>query len=66
MDLGSFSTLGIKKWHFRMPFFWFARHGRALTGASPEHAQVVGNVGILSLKTTEKAIVKNTIAFLYI
>lgn len=29
--------------------FWaiislFARHGRALTGASPEHAQVVGNV----------------------
>ena len=22
----------------------FARHGRALTGASPEHAQVVGNV----------------------
>ncbi len=25
-------------------FFWFARHGRALTGVSPEHAQVVGNV----------------------
>ena len=24
--------------------FWFARHGRALTGVSPEHAQVVGNV----------------------
>ena len=24
--------------------FVFARHGRALTGASPEHAQVVGNV----------------------
>ena len=22
----------------------FARHGRALTGVSPEHAQVVGNV----------------------
>lgn len=22
----------------------FARHGRALTGESPEHAQVVGNV----------------------
>ena len=25
-------------------FFQFARHGRALMGASPEHAQVVGNV----------------------
>ena len=25
-------------------FFMFARHGRALTGASPEHAQVVGSV----------------------
>ena len=25
-------------------FFVFARHGRALTGESPEHAQVVGNV----------------------
>ena len=25
-------------------FFWFARHGRALMGASPEHARVVGNV----------------------
>ena len=25
-------------------FFWFARHGRALTGASPEHAQIVGSV----------------------
>lgn len=24
--------------------FQFARHGRALTGESPEHAQVVGNV----------------------
>ena len=24
--------------------FWFARHGRALTGASPEHAQIVGSV----------------------
>jgi hypothetical protein len=24
--------------------FWFARHGRALTGASPEHDRVVGNV----------------------
>ena len=26
------------------PFFMFARHGRALTGASPEHAQIVGSV----------------------
>ena len=25
-------------------FFMFARHGRALTGVSPEHARVVGNV----------------------
>jgi hypothetical protein len=24
--------------------FLFARHGRALTGESPEHAQIVGNV----------------------
>ena len=23
---------------------WFARHGRALTGVSPEHAQIVGSV----------------------
>ena len=28
----------------RTAFFQFARHGRALMGASPEHAQVVGNV----------------------
>ena len=26
------------------PFVMFARHGRALTGASPEHAQIVGSV----------------------
>ena len=25
-------------------FFVFVRHGRALTGASPEHAQIVGSV----------------------
>ena len=25
-------------------FFQFARHGRALTGVSPEHAQIVGSV----------------------
>ena len=24
--------------------FMFARHGRALTGESPEHAQIVGSV----------------------
>ena len=24
--------------------FWFARHGRALTGVSPEQAQIVGSV----------------------
>lgn len=29
---------------FHTPFSLFARHGRALTGVSPEHAQVVGNV----------------------
>ena len=34
-----------KKWYENIIFFsLFARHGRALTGASPEHAQVVGNV----------------------
>jgi hypothetical protein len=25
-------------------FLLFARHGRALTGESPEHAQIVGSV----------------------
>ena len=25
-------------------FFMFARHGRALAGASPEHARIVGSV----------------------
>ena len=25
-------------------FFMFARHGRALMGESPEHAQIVGSV----------------------
>ena len=33
----------------KSPFFRFARHGRALTGASPEHAQVVGNVAAFGL-----------------
>ena len=27
-----------------LPFSLFAHHGRALTGVSPEHAQIVGNV----------------------
>ena len=30
--------------YFTAPFFEFARHGRALTGVSPEHAQIVGSV----------------------
>ena len=30
--------------HALQVFFMFARHGRALTGASPEHAQIVGSV----------------------
>ena len=51
-------------------FFWFARHGRALTGASPEHAQVVGAVfvgvsvgscvrvgGVFKLYSTEQNLV---------
>ena len=28
----------------RASVFMFARHGRALTGVSPEHAQIVGSV----------------------
>ena len=28
----------------QLAYSLFARHGRALTGVSPEHAQVVGNV----------------------
>jgi hypothetical protein len=27
-----------------MSLFMFARHGRALTGESPEHARIVGSV----------------------
>ncbi len=31
--------------HFiRSDFFKFARHGRSLIGASPEHVQIVGSV----------------------
>ena len=29
---------------FRAAVSLFARHGRALTGVSPEHAQIVGSV----------------------
>ena len=28
----------------QVPFYMFARHGRALTGASPEHVQIVESV----------------------
>ena len=28
----------------RLSFFQFARHGRALTGASPEYARIVGSI----------------------
>ena len=38
-------------WHSKKPrrsqlrgFSMFARHGRTLTGESPEHAQIVGSV----------------------
>ena len=34
----------MKKDTKEVSFFMFARHGRALTGASPEHAQIVGSV----------------------
>lgn len=30
--------------HFASLFFRFARHGRGLTGESPEYAQIVGSV----------------------
>ena len=33
-----------KLWYAFVALFWYARHGRALTGESPEHAQVVGSV----------------------
>lgn len=42
--LGSSNIEMGKKWYENIIFSLFARHGRALTGASPEHAQVVGNV----------------------
>lgn len=29
---------------YGVPFSLFARHGRALTGVSPEHTQIVGSV----------------------
>lgn len=37
--------IGIPLFHVRLAaHVSFARHGRALAGESPEHAQVVGNV----------------------
>ena len=30
--------------HYVQLFYLFARHGRALMGESPEHAQIVGSV----------------------
>ena len=37
--------MNIKEWEaLSSHFFEFARHGRALTGVSPEHAQIVGSV----------------------
>ncbi len=35
---------------FSLSIILFARHGRALTGASPEHAQVVGVEYVLCCK----------------
>ena len=37
-------TIAEIKGRDKSPFFRFARHGRALTGVSPEHAQIVGSV----------------------
>lgn len=36
-------TINASKQWFRC-YFFVVRHGRALAGESPEHAQVVGNV----------------------
>ena len=38
------SRLRARELKCRRHFFMFARHGRALTGVSPEHAQIVGSV----------------------
>ena len=35
---------GGRTYSWFLPLFKFARHGRALMGASPEHAQIVGSV----------------------
>ena len=39
-SLGEITVHALK----RVSFSLFARHGRALTGVSPEHAQIVGSV----------------------
>ena len=43
-----FEISRLKKHQFRVNagsgVFMFARHGRTLTGESPEHAQIVGSV----------------------
>jgi len=36
--------INIKRSVVKLTVFLFARHGRALTGESPEHAQIVGSV----------------------
>ena len=44
IPIGSIEIKRMDEVERRLRFFMFARHGRALTGVSPEHAQVVGNV----------------------
>ena len=41
---GSSPVCSTLKSPYLRAFSLFARHGRALTGVSPEHAQIVGNV----------------------
>lgn len=43
-DRGSIPLRSIEKAQCLLGFFVFARHGRTLTGASPEYAQIVGSV----------------------
>ncbi len=43
-DLSELLHIQFEKERKICSFFWFARHGRALTGESPEHAQIVGSV----------------------
>ena len=42
--LGRFAGNKMLVEKFARKFLEFARHGRALTGVSPEHAQIVGSV----------------------